>query len=353
MKKRSVVSVIYVVLLLIVSLSLSSFGTSVYSKLQNQNDSKVSADQSSLEEKMIPKHNSIADIIEALSPGVVTVSVNSIVDSYNTTNQVSGIGSGFFITPTRILTNQHVVLNASTVNIILYNGQRLDAKVINTDVTNDIALLEVTTPGFTSSTVLQFGSSDNIRVGEWVIAIGSPLDLSFSGSSTVGIISGLSRKVETKNGISTFIQTDAAINPGNSGGPLLNLRGEVIGINTAKISVDGVEGIGLSIPISIAKLKLEELSTPVITLGLSGVNITDQLPFKVGVSSGIFVVEVERGSLSDRLGIMPGDSVVEFNGTKIFSIDQINELKKTIQDTLNVLVVRNNKQIRLQLKINE
>ncbi len=353
MKKRNFRSFMSLIVAFVVLFGTLSFSTSVYSKLQVSNNTELLSNTSSLEERMIPSYGSIADVIDAVSPGVVTVSINSIVNSYNGINQVNGIGSGFFITPTKILTNQHVVLNASNVNIILHDGQKVTAKVINTDKVNDIALLEVTTPGFESSTVLQLGSSDNTRVGEWVIAIGSPLNLTFSGSATVGIVSGLSRKVETSNGISTFIQTDAAINPGNSGGPLLNLKGEVVGINSAKIAVEGVEGIGFAIPINIAKLKLEELSTPVITLGLSGVNITDQASVKFGVSSGVFVVEVERGSLSDKIGIMPGDVIVEFNGTKITSIEQINELKKSVQDTMTVLVVRNNKQILLQLKINE
>jgi len=297
LKKRNFRSFMSLIVAFVVLFGTFIFSTSVYSKLQVSNNTELLSNTSSLEERMIPSYGSIADVIDAVSPGVVTVSINSIVNSYNGINQVNGIGSGFFITPTKILTNQHVVLNASNVNIILHDGQKVTAKVINTDKVNDIALLEVTTPGFESSTVLQLGSSDNTRVGEWVIAIGSPLNLTFSGSATVGIVSGLSRKVETSNGISTFIQTDAAINPGNSGGPLLNLKGEVVGINSAKIAVEG--------PINIAKLKLEELSTPVITLGLSGVNITDQASVKFGVSSGVFVVEVERGSLSDKIGATP------------------------------------------------
>ena len=108
-------------------------------------------------------------------------------------------------------------------------------------------------------------------------------------------------KLKQVMGFQRLFRQMQRINPGNSGGPLLNLKGEVVGINSAKIAVEGVEGIGFAIPINIAKLKLEELSTPVITLGLSGVNITDQASVKFGVSSGVFVVEVERGSLSDKI----------------------------------------------------
>ena len=238
----------------------------------------------------MPINVSIADMIERVNPGVVTVKVNSIVSSYRGTNKVSGIGSGFFISPTRIITNHHVLLSASTAKIVLYDGTELDARVVNTDQVNDIALLEITTPNFKSSTVLKMGSSDEMRVGDWVVAIGSPLDLSFSGTATVGIISGLSRTIETDRGMSTFIQTDAAINPGNSGGPLLNLRGEVIGINTAKLDVDGVESIGFAIPINLAKMKLEELGKHVIVLGISGVDIDENFSRKIGIPSGVFIV---------------------------------------------------------------
>lgn len=297
------------------------------------------------------RSKSIADVIEEVSPGIVTVSVKSVVNSYNGVNQVSGIGTGFFITPTRILTNQHVVLNATNVKIILHDDTEIDARVVNTDQVNDIALLEVTTPNFKSSTVLKLGASEKTRVGDWVIAIGSPLDLSFSGSATIGIISGLSRTVETKNGISTFIQTDAAINPGNSGGPLLNLNGEVIGINTAKINVEGVESIGFAIPIEIAELKLEELSKSVITLGIAGVNINEQNSLSLNIGSGVFVVEVERNSIAYNIGLIPGDIILNFNGVKITSIEQINELKRNVNDKISIDILRNGKIIRLSLKI--
>lgn len=325
--------------------------TIAYSKLNVTRNQNIKAQLS--QQNIIPDIESISDVIERVSPGVVTVSINSIVNSYSGVNQVNGIGSGFFISPTRILTNQHVVLNSAHVNIILHDGKTVKAKVINTDSVNDIALLEVVTDGFKSNTVLSMGCSDNVKAGEWVVAIGSPLDLSFSGTSTVGIISGVSRKIETDYGLSTFIQTDAAINPGNSGGPLLNLRGEVIGINTAKLAIDGVESIGFAIPINIAKLKLEELSVPVITLGIAGVDISDKASVKFGVSTGVFVVEVERESLSHALGIVPGDIIVEFNGKTIKTIDQINNIKKNVHDEVSVSVIRNGKKVDLQIKINE
>lgn len=297
------------------------------------------------------QNKSIADVVEEASPGVVTVKVNSVVNSYTGVNEVTSIGSGFFISPTKILTNQHVVSNASNITIILHDGRNISAKILNSDQVNDIALLEVTTPGFKSDTVLKLGSSGKMRVGDLVVAIGSPLDLTFSGSATIGIISGLSRSIDTKNGVSTFIQTDAAINPGNSGGPLLNMNAEVIGINTAKINVEGVDSIGFAIPIDFAQLKLDELSKPVINLGIAGVDITSKDSKRFGISSGVFVVEVEIGSIANKIGIIPGDIIVSFNGSKVKSVDDINELKKNVTNSFDVNVLRNGKLIKFKLDI--
>ncbi len=316
-------------------------------KVANNSLGKISF----LQSQSTSQNKSIADVIEEVSPGVVTVKVNSVVNSYTGYNEVTSIGSGFFISPTKILTNQHVVSNASNITIVMHDGETISAKILNSDQVNDIALLEVTSPNFKSDTVLKLGSSSKMRVGDIVVAIGSPLDLTFSGSATLGIISGLSRTIDTKNGVSTFIQTDAAINPGNSGGPLLNMDGEVIGINTAKINVDGVDSIGFAIPIDFAQLKLIELSKPVINLGIAGVDITPKDTKRFGISSGVFVVEVELGSLANKIGIIPGDIILSFNGVKVKSVDEINDLKKNIQGGFNINVLRNGKLIKFKLDI--
>ena len=340
-------------------LSLFVFGTIVYGSIRGAKGSYKNVDEglkklSVVQNQVLTSGKSVADVVEQVSPGVVTVKVVSILNSYGgSVNEVRGIGSGFFISPTKILTNQHVVSNASNITIVLHDGRSVSARILNSDQENDIALLEVTTPDFASDTVLRLGSSSQMRVGDFVIAIGSPLDLTFSGSATLGIISGLSRTVETENGVSTFIQTDAAINPGNSGGPLLNLDGEVIGINTAKINVEGVDSIGFAIPIDFAQLKLAELSKPIINLGIAGVDINQKDAQRFGISSGVFVVEVERGSISNKAGIIPGDIIVGLNGVQVRSVDDINKLKREIQNQFSIELVRQGKLIRLNYRIGE
>lgn len=340
----------------VLALSLSTIN--FLHKNNTQIETKAFVEQAQVKQEeskdLFLRSKSIADVVEQVSDGIVTVSVKSIVNSYRKgTNKINGIGTGFFISPTKILTNYHVVLNSSTVKIILNSGDEIDAKVVNSDQVNDIALLEVIDENFQSPVILKMGATEETRVGDWVVAIGSPLDLSFSGSATIGIVSGLARTIETKYGMSTFIQTDAAINPGNSGGPLLNLNGEVIGINTAKIDIEGVESMGFAIPIEFAKMKLDELSQQIINFGIGGVDISKYNVKNLKIPDGVFVVEVERDSFAYNAGIIPGDIIINFNGKKVTSVDEINNLKREISKEISFDVMRNGKMKNLVLRFNE
>lgn len=347
---------IYVCFVFIFVLSLTS--ANFFQNNNTQIETKAFSEQAEAHHEdskdLFLRSKSIADVVEKVSDGIVTVSVNSIVNSYRRgVNKVNGIGTGFFISPTKILTNYHVVLNSSTVKIILNSGDEIEARVVNSDQVNDIALLEVVDENFRSPVILKMGATEETRVGDWVIAIGSPLDLSFSGSATIGIVSGLARTFETKYGMSTFIQTDAAINPGNSGGPLLNLNAEVIGINTAKIDIDGVESIGFAIPIEFATMKLDELNQQIVNFGIGGVDISNYNVKNLNVQEGIFVVEVERDSIAYNIGLVPGDIILNFNGNKVSSIEEINKLKSEIGDEISFDVMRNGKIKNLALRFNE
>jgi len=229
------------------------------------------------------------------------------------TPNVRGQGSGFVIDEEgHILTNNHVVDGASSVSVTLHSGETLEAQILSTDRENDLALLKVEPGEISSISPLPWGDSDSVKPGQMAIALGSPFGL--EGSVTVGIISGLERVMsgaQTRS-IPNMLQTDAAINPGNSGGPLLNSKGEVIGINTA--IEPSSNGIGFAIPINNAKSLLPaliqggEVDTP--WLGISGTEIDQTLASKLDLATdhGVYVVSVMHDSPAEKVGLVPGGS---------------------------------------------
>lgn len=281
----------------------------------------------------VDRNLSIPDLVEANAPAVVTVAVRTITSGGLFGGQYQeGVGSGFFIDANGIIaTNNHVVEGAKTVTIILYNSQEVKGKVLWTDPANDLAIVQVQNikvPG-----VVTIGNSDNIRVGEGIIAIGNPMSADFAGTVTHGIISAKNRKVSVGGGTYEYIQIDAAINGGNSGGPLFNMKGEVIGINSAKISETGIEGIAFSIPINVLMKKLGtapetsgQANEPV-SIGISVQDIPDELRVQYQVPAGIMVMEVVPRSSADLAGIVAGDILTSFGGEAISSTVHLNTVK--------------------------
>lgn len=302
----------------------------------------------------------VTEIVKRVGPAVVGVSTQSIVDrGFFGLQQQEGIGSGFIINEEgHILTNYHVVEGAQTVKVIFYDGTETDAKVINYDEANDIALVKLTDPTVTVPATVTLGNSDELLVGESVVAIGSPLGKEFLGTTTTGVVSALDRDVTIDGKTLKLLQTDTAINPGNSGGPLINSRGEVIGINTAKFDNAGttsIEGIGFAIPINQAKQKLDELSKPILRIGIKGRVIDETLSKNLNLPEGIYVVEAEAFSNAERAGIKAGDVIVKFGGKSVKTFDDINEIKSqhNIGDSIKVVVYRNGQQQEITLTLNE
>ncbi len=267
-----------------------------------------------------------------------------------------GAGSGFIISPDGyIVTNNHVIQGAQNIVVKLIDGRSFSAKIIGTDPFSDIALLKVNAKDLPTLTL---GNSDLIKVGEWVVAIGNPFGLSHT--VTVGVISAKGRSGIGISDIEDFIQTDAAINPGNSGGPLLNLKGEVIGMNTAIFSRSGgYMGIGFAIPSNIVKTVVEQLkSKGKVERGFLGVYIQDLTPalvkeFGLKVSEGALVTEVMPGSPAEKAGIKEKDVIVEYNGK---SIKNASDLKNYVLltkpgTTVNLKIIRNGKEMELNVEI--
>lgn len=303
----------------------------------------------------------VTEIVKTVGPAVVGVSTQSIVDrGFFGLQQQEGIGSGFIINEEgHILTNYHVIEGAQTVKVIFYDGVETDAKVINYDEANDIALLKITDSTVTVPATVVLGNSDELLVGESVVAIGSPLGKEFLGTTTTGVVSALDRDITIDGKTLKLLQTDTAINPGNSGGPLINSRGEVIGINTAKFGgstgVTSIEGIGFAIPINQAKQKLDELSKPILRIGIKGRVIDAEISKNLNLPEGIYVVEVEAFSNAERAGIRAGDVVVKFGGKDVKTFDDVNEIKAqhNLGDTIKVVVYREGSEKTLDLVLNE
>ena len=235
------------------------------------------------------------------------------------TQRASGLGSGVIVSPAGyILTNHHVVDAADEIEVAIPDGRKLLAKVVGSDPESDIAVLRVEAPNLPAIT---FGSSDTLRVGDIVLAIGNPLGI--GQTVTSGIVSGLGRTGLGINTFENFIQTDAAINRGNSGGALLDSRGNLIGINTAILSSEiggGSIGIGLAIPASMAKSAMEQIiKTGTVTRGWMGIGLQEITPeiaesFKLGSIRGVIIKDIVRGGPADKAGIKLGDILVSVDG---------------------------------------
>lgn len=296
------------------------------------------------------------DIAQQVGPAVVGI-VNKGTFFQQEIDQSSGSGiilngDGY------IATNNHVIENASNLVVILSDGTQYDAKVIGTDPRTDLAVIKIEPNQELTYAVL--GDSSQLRTGENAIAIGNPLGMEFAGTVTKGVISALNRTITVENKQLTLIQTDAAINPGNSGGALVNAYGEVIGINTVKISSEATEGLGFAIPINEAKPILDDLilngyvqGRPLI--GISGRAITEQIHQVYGYPLGVYVVEVSPFSGAERAGIQPGDVIVKVEGKDIRSVEEINEIRdtRTVGDVLSMELNRRGETLTVQVELGE
>ena len=339
------------------------FGTGMYFMQKNMNNNTQSAavasattqsdDSSSSDSAQLAAYKNgkkvltIPEIAEQVGPSVVgvinktTVQPQKYYDPFSgryyysssdgsTDGQTveQGSGSGIiFQDDGYIVTNQHVIDGASEISVILNTGDEFTAKLVGQDTKTDLAVLKID-PGSTKLTAATLGDSTTVQVGETAVAIGNPMGQEFSGSVTSGIISAVNRTMNIDNRTYNLLQTDAAINSGNSGGALINQYGEVIGINSVKLSTTGVEGMGFAIPINDVITVAEQIRTngkvshPVI--GISGVSLNDYSSYelqrygvKVSVDEGIYVVKVTSDGAASKAGIQQGDVIVKLDGKDI------------------------------------
>lgn len=272
--------------------------------------------------------------------------------------QQQGLGTGFLIDENgHILTNNHVINGADEVKVTLSDNRKFDAEIIGLDPKTDLAVLKINAKELTP---LKLGDSDNLKIGEWVIAAGNPFG--FDNSYTAGIVSGKGRSLMRGTQYEDFIQTDAAINPGNSGGPLVNLDGEVVGINTAIFTRSGgYMGLGFAIPVTMAKSVVNSLikDGKVVRgwLGVAIQDLTSDLASSFGYkkANGALVGDVTRKSPAEDSGIMPGDIIVEFNDKTVLNVEKLRHMVALVKPNtkINAKIWRDGNFKNIKIKIGE
>ncbi len=334
-------------------------------------------------QKDAPLLPTLAPVLDATMPAIVNVAVQGIIPSnlpmseedekserppqpgIEKPRKFQSIGSGVVIDPKNgiILTNDHVIRNANLITVTLNDGRRLKAKLIGGDSATDVAVLKVDAKNLKS---LPIGDSDQLEVGDFVVAIGNPFGLNSTGNSqsaTFGIVSAMKRSDLNIEGIENFIQTDAAINPGNSGGALVNTKGELVGINTAIISLYGGNvGIGFAIPINMAKDVAQQIiKFGSVHRGLMGIfvqHLTPELAQAMGYPEefkGALVSQVNENSPAESAGLRAGDVITQINDTKITQASQVKTTVSLLRvgSTATIKVKRKDKDLTFKVIVTD
>lgn len=303
----------------------------------------------------ITSDDSINESIQKIYDSVVVVS------NYKN-GRLAGYGSGFVYKRDDkygyIMTNNHVVEGATEIKVTLSTGDDINAKVLGTDSYMDVAVISIDSDDVKA--IAEIGESTKSKIGDTVFTVGTPVSPDYAGTVTKGIISGESREITVDNNGTSYmmeaIQIDASINPGNSGGPLVNINGEVIGVNSVKLVESSVEGMGFAIPIEVAMSQVNKLEKgEVIDRPLIGVSTydTENSLLSSNTNGGIVVGSVQRDSDAEAAGIEQGDIITKFDGTKVKSSAHLKFLlyKHNIGDSIKLTVNRGGKEKELTLKL--
>jgi S1-C subfamily serine protease len=312
---------------------------------------------------MIPvDEDALVKIIENASPWVVNINVSlAPQDAYMSAAPAQGMGSGIVIDPRGyILTNNHIVENANAMVVSMFEGSQLDGTLVGTDPMSDIAVVKVEN-GKKKLPVAKIGDSDKVKVGQIAVAIGNPFGFMLRGPTvTLGVISALKRTIQAEKGVyENLFQTDAHINPGNSGGPLLNSKGEVIGMNSANIPF--AQGIGFSIPINSAMLVAKELiehgKVMRPWLGILGIGLNKEIAqyYNLSADEGVLITRSFENSPAWAQGITSGDIISSVDGKPVKDMTELAGYvrKKKIGDEITLAVRRGNLQGDVNVKLAE
>lgn len=370
---------IFIVLSLILALLMGSIG-GVASGILLATDTSLrkslgledlNINSTKTEKLVLEESSAIIDSVKKVSPAVVSIYISkNVTNLFGQTFEEQGGGTGFIITNDGLIaTNKHVASDIdASYTVFTADGKEYSAKVLDQDPSNDFAVLKIDATGLPT---VELGDSDSLQAGQWVVAIGNALG-EFSNSVTAGVVSGLNRNITAGGGgqtesLDNLIQTDAAINSGNSGGPLINLAGQVIGINTA--TATSGQSVGFAIPINVAKKaiqsieKVGKIQRPMI--GIRYVQITKEIAQanKLSVNHGAWVlrgtsrsdVAVIPGSPADKVGIVENDIITAIDGT---DINENNSLQKILQkydvgNEIELTIQRKGKEVKVKLTLAE
>lgn len=375
MKKKIIVGVVILLLgFLLGGLTFYTLG-----KLTGKSKYLPSPVTPNVPQQIMETGRAFSDIVNTVSPSVVNISTTKVIrkdtgpffddpffDFFSPFHDFGGpkkwkersLGSGVIVSPDGyIITNNHVVEKADEIKVTLFDKRMFKGRIVGADPKTDVAIIRI---DGSKLPVLSWGDSDKLQVGEFVLAIGSPYGL--SNTVTMGIISAVGRANVGIADYEDFIQTDAAINPGNSGGPLVNIRGELIGINTAIFSrTGGYQGIGFAVPSNMVHSVMDQLiQKGKVTRGWIGVTIQDLTPelaqqFGLKKSQGALVSDIVKDSPAARAGIIRGDIIVEFNGKEVKDVSSLRNLVSQGKAGSNITlkILRSGKELTVQVNIVE
>ncbi|MCR4437065.1 MAG: trypsin-like peptidase domain-containing protein [Clostridiales bacterium] len=344
----------------------------------NNSSASTAQSQPGLYKKVEIVQNSdsaVTAIAEKVGPSVVGIKVTVNIQDFffGQSQQLQPEGSGIIISSDGyILTNNHVISDAidsrtkkmlqdAKIEVYLPNQQDkpYKARYVASDIKTDLAVLKIEATGLQP---IEFGNSDDLKVGELAVAIGNPGGMELAGSVTVGVISGINRSIQTEDGVMLkLIQTDAAINPGNSGGALVNSKGQLIGVNRLKIAATGYEGLGFAIPSNLAKRVSDDLVKNNYVTGrpLLGIatdpRYTEDVAKRNNMPPGVYVAEVSLMSGAQKAGIQVGDVITKIDGKAVKSKEELDEIKNThkVGDEVTLEIYRDGKTFEVKVKLTE
>ena len=306
------------------------------------------------------RNTPVVRVAKTVGPAVVGITNKAVArDFFNRQVEAEGVGSGvIFRSDGYIVTNNHVIAGARELIVSLSDGNTINGELVGADEMTDIAVVKVDAKDLPTA---KFGNSDEIMVGEPAIAIGNPMGLEFQGSVTVGVISALNRTIGLNDRLVKLIQTDAAISPGNSGGALLNYDGEVIGINSAKLATEGVEGMGFAIPINTVQSIIDELMNKgYVARPYLGVTIFDKQTalrygYQLTIDKGVYVFQVQIDGPADRVGLQRGDVILAIEGKEVNTVTEIRAeiAAKKVGDKIKVRYERDGRENTVDVTLQE